>query len=67
MAGFAALEETATARLPSTDDELKRLAVELLVEMGIKRPDATRDVARLLKAQPELRAVEDVVMEYFRQ
>ncbi|MBA2448026.1 MAG: hypothetical protein H0V51_08375 [Chloroflexi bacterium] len=67
VAGFAALEETATARLPSTDDELKRLAVELLVEMGIKRPDATRDVARLLKAQPELRAVEDVVMEYFRQ
>ena len=67
VGGFAALEETAAAPAPATDDELKRLAVELLVEMGVRRPDATRDVTRLLKARPELRAIEDVVVEYFRQ
>ena len=67
VGAFAALEDTAAAPAPSDDEELKRLSVELLVEMGIKRPDATRDVTRLLKARPELRAVEDVVMEYFRR
>ena len=66
VASFAALEDAASAPRPS-DDELKRLAVDLLVEMGIKRPDAARDITRLLKDQPELRAVEDVVMEYFRK
>ena len=67
VTAFATLEETATPAPPADDDELRRLAVDLLVEMGIRRPDAARDVGRLLKAQPELRAVEDVVMEYFRQ
>ena len=67
VASFAALEDTAAAPRPSDDDELKRLAVDLLSEMGIKRPDATRDIARLLKARPDLNAVEDVVMEYFRK
>ncbi len=66
VTAFAQLEETASAPRPSDDRELKRLAVELLVDMGIKRPDATRDVTRLLEARPELRVVEDVVMEYFR-
>jgi Holliday junction DNA helicase RuvA len=66
VASFAMLEEEAPAA-PRTDDELRRLAVELLVEMGIKRTDATRDVTRLLKARPELQRVEDLVMEYFRQ
>ena len=67
VASFAALEDMAAPPRPTDDDELKRLAVELLVEMGIKRPDATRDVTRLLEARPELQAVEDVVMEYFRR
>jgi holliday junction DNA helicase RuvA len=66
VASFAMLEEEAPVA-PRTDDELRRLAVELLVEMGIKRPDATRDVTRLIKARPELQRVEDLVMEYFRQ
>ena len=67
VTAFTQLEVTASAPTPTDDHELKRLAVELLVDMGIKRPDATRDVARLLGARPELRAVEDVVMEYFRK
>ena len=64
---FATLEDTATAPAPPSDDELKRLSVELLVEMGIRRPDASREVSKLLQARPELRAVEDVVVEYFRR
>ncbi|HEY7066890.1 MAG TPA: Holliday junction branch migration protein RuvA [Chloroflexota bacterium] len=67
VAPFAALEETAAAPAPTSDDELERLAVALLVEMGIKRPDAQRDVARLRKDHPDLRTVEDLVMEYFRK
>ncbi len=63
---FAAIEEP-PAETPATGDELERLAVELLVEMGIRRPDAVRDVKKLLKEQPDLRAIEDVVMEYFRR
>ena len=64
---FSTLEDTATAPAPPSDDELKRLSVELLVEMGIRRPDASREVSKLLQARPELRAVEDVVVEYFRR
>jgi holliday junction DNA helicase RuvA len=67
MAPFEALEVVARPAAAGDDDELKRLAVELLVEMGIKRPDATRSVARLLKERPDIAAVEDVVMEYFRK
>lgn len=64
---FADLEEPTTADLPPTEDELRRLAVDLLVEMGIRRPDANKAVTKLLEGNPELRTVEDIVMEYFRQ
>ena len=64
---FAALEEVASPGLPPSDDELKRLAIDLLVEMGIRRPDASRAVAKLLEAEPPPRTVEDVVMEYFKR
>jgi Holliday junction DNA helicase RuvA len=67
VAPFAALADVAAPPVPASDDELERLAVGLLVEMGIKRVDATRDVARLLRDRPDLRAVEDLVMEYFRK
>jgi Holliday junction resolvasome RuvABC DNA-binding subunit len=64
---FAALEEATAPPAPASEDELERLAVALLVEMGIKRPDAQRDVTRLLQEHPDLRTVEDLVMEYFRK
>jgi holliday junction DNA helicase RuvA len=66
VAPFAALSET-PGLPPASEEELERLAVALLVEMGIKRADAARDVARLRKSHPDLRAVEDLVMEYFRK
>ncbi len=64
---FAELEDAEAPELPPTEDELRRLAVDLLVEMGIRRPDASKAVIKLLKEKPELTSVEDVVMEYFRQ
>jgi Holliday junction DNA helicase RuvA len=64
---FAALEDAASPEAPPTDDELKRLAVDLLVEMGIRRPDASRAVAKLLETDDGPRTVEDVVMEYFKR
>ncbi len=67
MATFEALEEVERPRVADSRDELEGLAVALLVEMGIKRPDAARSVARLLKEKPELTTVEDLVMEYFRK
>src|SRR5215471_7221076 len=41
---FADLEEIASPDAPPSDDELRRLAVDLLVEMGIRRQDASRAV-----------------------
>jgi Holliday junction DNA helicase RuvA len=64
---FAALEDAASPEAPPTDDELKRLAVDLLVEMGIRRPDASRAVAKLLETDDGPRTVEDVVMEYIKR
>lgn len=67
VAPFVGLEEPAAPTAPADDDELKRLAMDLLVEMGIRRPDAARSVTKLLDSKPELKSVEDLVMEYFRQ
>lgn len=64
---FAELEEPPAGDLPPTEDEMKRLAVDLLVEMGIRRPDASKAVSKLIEGNPDLRSVEDLVMEYFRQ
>ena len=64
---YAELEEVASPDAPPSDDELRRLAVDLLVEMGIRRPEASRAVVKLLEADPPPRTVEDVVMEYFKR
>jgi Holliday junction DNA helicase RuvA len=64
---YAELEEPPAGDLPPTEDEMKRLAVNLLVEMGIRRPDASKAVTKLIEENPELKSVEDLVMEYFRQ
>ncbi|MFN8522376.1 MAG: Holliday junction branch migration protein RuvA [Chloroflexota bacterium] len=61
-------DEIRPAAAPSLGaEELKRMAVDLLVDMGIRRADAVRDVDKLLDSNPGLQKVEDVVMEYFRK
>ena len=64
---YAALEEVAAPAAPTSEDELERLATDLLVEMGIRRPDARRAVVKLLEADPPPQTVEDIVMEYFKR
>jgi Holliday junction DNA helicase RuvA len=64
---FTLLAEEPAPGLPPSDDELKRLATDLLVEMGIRRPEASRAVTKLLGAEPPPTSVEEIVMEYFRQ
>jgi holliday junction DNA helicase RuvA len=47
-------------------DELQTDAVDLLVVMGVKRPDAQRGVDQLLGERADLIGVEDVIREYLR-
>jgi Holliday junction DNA helicase RuvA len=67
VAPFVGLEEAPKPEAPPSDDELKRHAIDLLVEMGIRRPEAARSISKLLESQPELKTVEDLVMEYFKR
>ena len=64
---YAELEEVAGPNGAPTEDELERLAIDLLSEMGIRRPDARKAVVKLMEADPPPRTVEDIVMEYFKR
>jgi len=60
------------ARLParigprSEQDEVRDGAVQLLVSMGLKRPEAQRGVDRLLASRDDLLSIQDVIMEFLR-
>jgi Holliday junction DNA helicase RuvA len=47
-------------------NELQTDAVDLLVVMGVRRPDAQRGVDQLLGERDDLIGVEDVIREYLR-
>jgi Holliday junction DNA helicase RuvA len=64
---YAALAESVGPETPPSGDELERLAVDLLAEMGIRRPDARKAVVALLESDSPPQTVEDVVMEYFKR
>jgi holliday junction DNA helicase RuvA len=66
---FAALADTevSSGNVINSRDELLSVSIALLVQMGIRRSDASEAVRRLLESQPELESVEDVVTEYFRK
>jgi holliday junction DNA helicase RuvA len=57
--------EPVVARAAGTD-ELHTDAVDLLVVMGVRRPDAQRGVDQLLGERDDLIGVEDVIREYLR-
>ena len=67
VASFAALEQVAAAAPPEDRDDLKSDAVDLLVVMDVKRPEALRAVEQILESEPELATVQDVVTEFFRR
>ncbi len=47
-------------------DEMRDDAVQLLVVMGVKKPEAQRAVDDLLATREDLVGVQDVITEYFR-
>ena len=58
------------ARVPAVrrnaSDELRADAVTLLVQLGLKRPDAIRQVNQLLAERDDITSVQDVITEHFR-
>lgn len=51
---------------PGGPEELKQDAVDLLVVMGVKRPDAQRGVESIVGDDAGLLTVQEVITEYFR-
>jgi Holliday junction DNA helicase RuvA len=47
-------------------DELRADAVTLLVQLGLKRPDAVRQVNQLLAEREDITSVQDIITEHFR-
>jgi Holliday junction resolvasome RuvABC DNA-binding subunit len=64
---FVTLEQVAAPPPADSHDELKSDAIELLVVMDVRRPEAARGVDEILSGNPELVTVQDVVTEFFRR
>jgi Holliday junction DNA helicase RuvA len=58
-------ERAPTARRTEEDD-VRDGAVQLLVNMGLKRPDAQRGVDRLLETRDDITSIQDIIVEFFR-
>lgn len=56
----------AGARRHGAQDDIRGDAVLLLVQMGLKRPDAQRAVDQLLASREDIVSVQDIVTEYLR-
>jgi Holliday junction resolvasome RuvABC DNA-binding subunit len=67
VAPFVSLEHVAAAPPADSRDELKADAIELLVVMDVRRPEAARGVEQILESEPELATVQDVITEFFRR
>ena len=67
VAPFVGLEHVAAARPADTREELKVDAIELLVVMDVRKPEATRGVEQILESEPDLATVQDVITEFFRR
>jgi Holliday junction DNA helicase RuvA len=50
----------------SESDEIRDDAVALLVQMGLKRPEAQRGVDQLLATREDVISIQDIITEYFR-
>jgi Holliday junction DNA helicase RuvA len=67
VASFVSLEQVAAAPPPEDRDDLRSDAVDLLVVMDVRRPEALRGVEQILEAEPDLYTVQDVITEFFRR
>jgi hypothetical protein len=50
----------------SDADEMRDDAIALLMQMGLKRPEAQRGVDQLLASREDITSVQDIVTEYLR-
>ncbi|MBV9173972.1 MAG: hypothetical protein JOZ81_28245 [Chloroflexi bacterium] len=53
-------------RRRGAEDDVRGDAILLLVQMGLKRPDAQRAVDQLLASREDISSVQDIVTEYLR-
>ena len=64
---FAELENVAAAPPADNRDELRSDAIELLVVMDVKKPEASRAVEQILQSEPGVNTVQDVITEFFKR
>jgi Holliday junction DNA helicase RuvA len=50
----------------SEAEEMRDDAITLLMQMGLKRPEAQRGVERLLATRDDITSIQDIITEYFR-
>jgi Holliday junction DNA helicase RuvA len=61
-----------TSRLPTAPvrrneaDEMRADAVQLLMQMGLKRPEAQRGVEQLLASRDDITSIQDIITEFFK-
>jgi holliday junction DNA helicase RuvA len=61
------VERPATFRPRRTEtDAIRDDAVTLLMQLGLKRPEAQRGVDQLLASRSDISSVQDIITEYFR-
>jgi Holliday junction DNA helicase RuvA len=60
------------SRLPAArprrteEEEMRDDAVQLLMQMGLKRPEAQRGVDELLASREDITSIQDIITEFFR-
>jgi Holliday junction DNA helicase RuvA len=50
----------------SEADEMRADAIQLLMQMGLKRPEAQRGVEQLLATRDDITSIQDIITEYFK-
>jgi Holliday junction DNA helicase RuvA len=56
----------AAAARRSEADEMRADAVQLLMQMGLKRPEALRGVDQLLSSRDDITSIQDIITEFFK-
>ncbi len=63
---FLSVEERLPVRRGDPADEMRADAIALLLQMGLKRPEAQREVDRLLSTRDDITSVQDIITEHFK-
>jgi Holliday junction DNA helicase RuvA len=66
VAPFVTVEPRIPVRRADPADELRADAIALLLQMGLKRPEAQREVDRLLSTRDDILSVQDIITEHFK-